>query len=430
MKSDTSASKKIAIIGGGIAGLTAGFLLNEHHDVHLFEKDNRLGGNAYTHQTLDGETLDIAVGSVLGRVARNFLALCRMAGVEMVLQPTASLISYHDPETNDGMYPTMLSLKGLFDQRFGLLRKAPSMVKVLHMMHTSVRLLDRGELKGKTTQELFDLYPSMTSYEKNVVMAPFCTMSCMTYEEVLSGPAEYFVEKMKAHGNYNPVIAMIENVFPKHYTRSYVDAFSSGYRDKVVLNADIRTVHRSNQGATVCMNDGSELAFDKIVFACNPDQALKLIDNPTDQETALLGAWTYKDVRTVVHRDGSSAPKRSLCQPWTCILSPMNGKPHYSISYCNWLLNPSVSRSSRYYSTLHPNIPIREELIDATKHLRVPFFDFKALATQKDLPGLNGQMNSYFCGSYFGRGLHGDAVDSAIRVATLFGVRWDRSHPS
>lgn len=420
-------SRKIAIIGGGIAGLSAGHLLHQHDDVRLFEKDDRLGGNAYTHQTQDGETLDIAVGSVLGRVAVNFLTLCRQAGVDMVLQPTSSLISYHDPKADDGMYPTLLSLRGLIDQKFGLIRKAPSMIKVLYVMHASVKRLDRGELKGKTTQELFDLFPFLTSYEKDVVMAPFCTMSCMTYAEVLSGPAEYFVEKMKAHGNYNPVIAMMENVFPKHYTKSYVDAFSSGYRDKVVLNASIKTVRRSKDGVKVCMTDGSSFSFDKVVFACNPDQALELMDNPTDEEINILGAWTYKDVQTVVHRDDSAAPKRSLCQPWTCIQSPINGKPHYSISYCNWLLNPSVSKKSRYYSTLHPNIPIRDDLIDAKKTLRVPFYDFKALSAQKSLPSLNGQMNSYFCGSYFGRGLHGDAVDSAIRVATLLGAKWNGS---
>jgi predicted NAD/FAD-binding protein len=424
MKSNRAVSQKIAIIGGGISGLTAGYLLHSCHDICLFEKEGRLGGNACTHQTKDGEILDIAVGSVLRRVARNFLALCRAADVEMVPQPTASLISFHDPSVNDGMYPTFFSLKGLIDQKFGLVRKAPVLIKVLSMMKTSVKMLDHGGLKGLTVGELFALFPGMTPYGRHVVMAPFCTLSCMTYDEVMAGPAEYFVEKMKAHGNYNPVVAMIENVFPKHYTKSYVEAFSAGYKDKVVLNADIRTVRRTHVDITVFMTDGAEYRFDKVIFACNPDQALELIENPTDQERYLLGSWTYKDVKTVVHRDNSSAPKRSLCQPWTCILAPKSGNPHFSISYCNWLLNPSVSRDSPYYSTLHPNFIIQEDVIDTEKRLRVPLYDFKALSTQKDLPLLNGRMNSYFCGSYFGRGLHGDAVDSAVRVANLLGVKW------
>ncbi len=127
-------------------------------------------------------------------------------------------------------------------------------------------------------------------------------------------------------------------------------------------------------------------------------------------------------VLMVVHRDNSFSPKRELCQPWTCIQSNRNGKPHFSISYCCRLFSPAVSKNSEYFSTQHPNFAIREDLIDFQKYFRVPFYDFNSFSTIKELPSLNGKMNSCYCGSHFGYGLHGDAVNSAIEVAKQLGI--------
>ena len=406
--------ENIGIIGGGIAGITAGYLLNQEHNIILFEKQNRIGGNAYTHTTETGETLDIAVGSVLKRVAKNFLNLCRELNVKMILQPSRCLITMHDPETNKSLYLTPLSIKGLFRQKFSLIRSIPQHIKILSIINKSVKLLDEGSLKGITVKDMFKLFPNMTSLDKNVMMAPFCTLSSMSYEEVLNGPTEFFTGKMKAHGNYNPVLAMMENYYPKHFTKSYIDALSDGYKEKIILNSNIKCVKRKPRKVDVCMDNGRVFTFDKIIFACNADQALSLIENPTVQEKELLGSWKFKDVLMVVHKDPSNAPHRSLCQPWTCIRSSQNGLPHFSISYCTWLLCPSTSDNSPYYCTLNPSFPIKDELIDCKKTFRIPFYDFKSFPTVKSLPSLNGKMNSYFCGSYFGNGLHGDAVDSAI----------------
>lgn len=416
--------KKIAIIGGGIGGLTAAYLLNPSYDITLFEKENRLGGNAYTLQTNTGETLDIAVGSVLDRVACNFLKLLNDLNVPMVRQPKASLLSIHDLETGEGFYPTFLSLKGLFAQNFSLLRSAPSFIKIPFFNHKAVNLLDEGKLEGLSVENMFSLLPPLSKFETLIVMAPFCLLSSMCYKEVLKGPAEYFVGKMKAHGKFNPLLTLLGNYFPKNFTRSYIDALTSRFQDKVVLNANIATVIRDKERVQIKMTGGETSVYDKVVFACNADQALSLLDDPTPDEKRLLGAWKYKEVPMVVHRDDKNAPKRALCQPWTCIQSPQNGSPHFSISYCTWLLSPAVSKKSPFFSTQYANFPIRENLIDTQKMFRVPFYDFDSFKTLKDLPSLNGKMNSYYCGSHFGYGLHGDAVNSAVNVARHLGIIW------
>lgn len=416
--------KRIAIIGGGIGGLTAAYLLNPHHDITLFEKEARLGGNAYTHLTKTGETLDIAVGSVLNRVARSFLKLCDELNVPMVRQPKASLLSLYDLETQKGVYPTFLSLQGLIAQRFSLFKSAPLLMRIPWVNHRAVKLMDQGKLKGLSVEEMFHLLPPLSNLERFIVMAPFCLLSSMYYKEVLQGPAEFFVGKMKAHGNFNPFTTMMGNYFPRNYTESYVRALASHFQDKVIRGTEIRKVVRNSHGVQIIKAGGERMPFDKVVFACHADQALALLETPTPDEKRVLGAWRYKEVPMAVHRDDRHAPKRALCQPWTCIQSPKNGSPHFSISYCTWLLNPALSNKSRYFSTQHANFPINESLMDCEKTFRVPLYDFQSFEAIPHLPSLNGKLNAYYCGSYFGNGLHGDAVNAAVAVARHLGVEW------
>jgi uncharacterized protein len=284
--------------------------------------------------------------------------------------------------------------------------------------------LNRGLLNGLSVEEMFGLFPELDWLGRMIIMAPLCLLSSMHYSEVLKGPAEFFISKMKVHWNFNPVTAVTGNFFPKNFTRSYVDAFASPFRDGIAMNAEVRSVERNGRRVVIRLHDGTERAFDRVIFACNADQALSLLEKPTDPEKRLLGAWRYKEVMTVVHRDPANTPARVLCQPWTLVHSERNGGPHFSILYCSWLLSPSTSRKSEYFAILHPAFPIREDLVDCRKTFRIPLFNFASYLTIRELPSLNGTLNSYYCGSHFGFGLHGAAVDSAIDVARRLGVAW------
>lgn len=413
--------QKIAIIGGGIAGLTAAYLLNKQYHITLFEKENRLGGNAYTHRTGDGMTLDIAVGSVLNRVADNFLLLCRQLNVPMILQPRSSLISIHDLESNKGIYLTFLSPKGLMAQRFRLFFQMPLFLRIMYANYRAVRQLKKGELKNLSVGAAYDLQ-KFAPMERYMLVAPLCLLSSMRYRDVVNGPAEYFFAKMQAHGQFNPLLTMLGNCFPKHFTQSYIDALANTFPDKIQLNAAIKTISRTSDDVKLVMNDGHAQRFDKVVFACNADQALALLERPAPGEERLLGAWSYQDVAMVVHRDHSCLPPRARCQPWNCIQSPLNGNPHFSISYASWLLCPAVPAQSDYVSTQHAGFTIQTDRIDCKKHFRVPFYDFASFNTIADLPSLNGRQHTFYCGSHFGYGLHGDAVNSAIDVARQLGA--------
>ncbi|MBU0994355.1 MAG: FAD-dependent oxidoreductase [Proteobacteria bacterium] len=418
-------NKKIAIVGGGIGGLTAAYLLNQKYDITLFEKESRIGGNAYTHKTQSGDLLDIAVGGYSRFVSQNFLKLCKHLNVKMVRQPAKSLLSIHNLETRDGIYLTPLNLKGLIAQKFALYRSSArdySISKTVFAMKKLVNLFEEGKLKDLSMLEAFKLMPELNKMGQIFFMAPLCLLSSMYYEEILDGPAEFFIGKIKKMRQFEPLPQMIGLYFPKNFTKSYVDALAASYQNKISFNSKIKSIARNNGNVRLKMKDGKESTFDFIVFACNADQALSLLENPTHDEKRLLGKWKYKEGLMVVHKDKSNFPPRELCQSWTCLQSTRNGHPHFSISLCSWMFSPAVSNKSEYFGTQHPNFPIKKELIDFEKYFRTPIYDFDSFKTIKELPSLNGTMNSYYCGSYFGLGLHDDAVTSAINIAKDFGI--------
>jgi len=415
--------RTIAIVGGGIGGLTAAYLLNRKHDITLFEKDSRLGGCAYTHQTSSGEMIEIGAINVINPPAMNFFRLCDELNVRMVRRPAASLISIHDLDKNDGVYPTMLSLKGLLTQRLTLFRSLSSKFKPFWFMQQAEKLKDKGKLNGLSLRDTFKLLPELSGQEQASIIATFTLALGTDYEDILEVSVEYLVDFYKAYGRFNPISFMARTYYPRHLTQSYVEALASPYRDRVVLNSKIRKVVRNDERVELKMEDGKEAVFDKIVFACNADQALALLETPTKEENRLLGTRKYREILTIVHKDNSSLPARELCQAWLVIQRTRKAKPSYSISCCSWLL-PGVSQNSEYVSTLNPNFSIKEDLIDFQTNFRVPLYDLDSCSTIKELPCLNGNMNSYYCGAYFGNNVHGDTVDSAVEVAKHLGIDW------
>lgn len=416
--------QRIAIIGGGIAGLTAAHLLAPLHEITLFEKTDRLGGNAYTHTTRDGYQVDIAVAA-FGRAGYpKFYRLLDELRVSTQRSPGA-FISLHNLDSGKGLYITPWSLEGLLAQRFELLRPrhAADLVGLYVGLRGLLARWERGELRGLTMAEAIRLVPTVRGDGRRLLLSALCLMSSMSGAEVLAGPAEFFVGKLHTHDDVLSPRAPYSVRCMSHQTKSYVDALARGFRDRVVLRADVARVLRDEHGVTLVDGAGEQRRFDQVVFACNADQALALLEAPTPDERTLLGAWRYKAGKVVLHRDHSSFPPRSLTQAYTFLYREADGDFETSVSGAMWRL-PGVDSKCPYLSSQHPNFPIDDSLVELETVLRTPIFDFEAFATQQRLPELNGKQRSYFCGSHFGHGLHEDAVKSAVDVARMLGVAW------
>lgn len=412
---------RIAIIGGGVAGLTAGYLLHEKYDVSLFEKTGRLGGNAYTFEASKGEKVDIAVAAFGKAGYPNFYKLLKQLDVKTSLC-IDSYMSFHNLETKKGLYLTPTP-KGLWTQRFQLLN--PKNIVSVYRLFSSVRkgkkMNRNGAFDGLTMEQAMQKLPRLIGDARTILISAICLMSSMSASEVYQAPATFFFDKLEHHNDVVSLKAAWSVRAMSNGTRSYIQKLADTFRENIVLNSTIRTVKRNMSGITLVFDNGEEQEFDKVIFACHADHAYRMLEFPTEVENKLLGIWKYKDGDVIVHRDGSSFPARPLSQAYTFIYDVKDGVFNTSVNGALWH-EPGVDKSTELYSSQHPNFPIDEDKIELKEVLRTPMFDFNTAKIRDEMPELNGQMNSYYCGSYFGYGLHEDAITSAINVAKQLGV--------
>lgn len=418
--------ERIAIIGGGIGGLMAAYLLHERHEVTLLEKAQRLGGNAYTHRLPTGDDVDIAVAAFGMAGYPNFYKLLAELGVRTSWR-VQSYMSMQNLRTGEGFYMTPLSLRALWRQRFAMFRKdhVKSIVKMSLGLREGRRRLEDGRLRGQSLEQALDAIPELSGETRLLLLCALCLMSSMSGREVLDAPAEFFFEKLAIHRDVVSPKASYSVRCVNGTTKDYVSAIAAKLSGHVELGAKVARVERHEGRVTLVMQGGERRAFDKVIFACHADQALRLLAEPTALERELLGAWKYKEGRVVVHRDLSAFPPRELMQAYTFLYTLDGGVFDTSVTGSLWH-EPKVSKDCEYVSSQHPNYPIDPERIDLDTMLRTPIFDDASVPTIRRLGELNGLQNSYYCGSYFGHGLHEDAVRSAIEVARRLGGRWDR----
>lgn len=413
--------RRIAIVGGGIAGLTCGYLLHPKHEITLFEKSHRVGGNAITLDASDGSRFDIAVALYSTAGYSNFYRLLARLGLQTArIRPM--LTSVQNLETGAGTYMTP-TWSGLIAQRFDILR--PSKLFSLLRLQWGLRRLRKmhaaGALDGLTLEQALARVPGIYGVGKQLLLCALCLMSSQECEAVLDAPAGFFIAKLSKYSDVVTPRALWSLKCMEGGSRRYVDALQAGFRDRIELNSNIAAVERDQNGVALVMADGTRRAFDEVVFACNADQALALLARPTDDERRLLGAWRYRDGRLCVHRDHSAFPRRELIQGYTFLYRPQGKAFSTSVSGAIWAL-AGVDPNCNWISSQHPNFPIRDDLIEFDTVLRTPVFQKASCETLPELPRLNGVQHSWYCGSHFGFGLHEDAITSALKVGEAFGA--------
>ena len=414
--------QKIAIIGGGIAGLTAAYLLREGYQVSLYEKSNRLGGNAHTHTTADGVAADVGVMSFEPKAYRNFFRLMEHLGVESASGAGRMGGGFVDLESAQAGFISP-HLRGLLAQRFRFFK--PSCLKenlLLPLgMHEAKKLLRSGALQGLTLEQALTRLPKITGDGKLAFLSTLCMMTSMHCDEVLASPAEFFFGKLDKYGTLFPPQILWRIRFMQQGTRSYIEKLALSLGNRAHLNARIHSVVRNPQGVVLLMHNGERRHYDKVIFACHADQALRLLQKPSEMEQNLLGIWRYTQSEILVHRDLSPFPVKDLLDGYTFLYTRGGKYIQTSVTFSLWIL-PTAPVSSDWMITQHRNFPIEPKSIDARFSFKTPIFDFPAMRAQTQLPGLNGKQHSYYCGSHFGFGLHEDAVTSALRVAEQLGV--------
>ncbi|MFD1382766.1 NAD(P)/FAD-dependent oxidoreductase [Rhodanobacter aciditrophus] len=415
----------IAVIGTGIAGLTAAYLLNKQHSITVFERDSRIGGHTATKDVKDGDSvIKVDTGFIVYNdwTYPNFIRLMEELGV--TTKPTEMSFSVSCQRT--GLEYGGNNLNSLFAQRKNIFNLPfLGMLKdIMAFNKAAIQDLDSGVLDPAITLGTYLKQKGYGELFASHYLIPMgSAIWSSTLEEMLDFPLVFFVRFFKNHGllsvNNRPQWHVIEGG-----SAAYLNPLSLSFQPNIKLNTQITRVERQPGQVTLHFENQEPRVFDHVVFACHSDQALALLgDDATDKEKEILGAIPYRSNEVVLHTDTSLMPKAKLAwSSWNYHLGKDTSKPA-TLSYNMNILQGFDITEKTYVVTLNNTDDIDPKSIIGTYHYDHPTFTLEGINAQERWAEINHE-NTWFCGAYWRNGFHEDGCWSGVRVAKALGVDW------
>ncbi|WP_086828802.1 NAD(P)/FAD-dependent oxidoreductase [Allokutzneria sp. NRRL B-24872] len=416
---------RVAVIGSGVAGLTAAYLLQRRYDVVMFERDERVGGHAHTHDVPapDGGMVAVDSGFIVHN-QRTYPNLLRLFG-ELGVSTQDSEMSMSVRCEGCGLeYAGAKQIGGLFAQPRNLVKPAYlRMLAEVTRFHKHARRVLAEPDAGDVTLGAFLAIGGYSSYFVDHFVLPVVSAVWSSSREVSKQyPARYLFEFLRNHG----MLAVGGSPQWKTVTggsRSYVERAVKGLT-AVHVSTPIRAVHRDADGVDI-RDDADELhRVDRVVIATHPDQALRLLGDATEEESAVLGAFQYSRNETWLHKDASLLPRAEGARASWNYLKPScrSDSNEVVVSYhMNRLMR--LSEPEDYVVTLNAPTRIAKESVIAKMVYEHPIYTPESVAAQAKLPGL-ATGRTAFAGAYHGWGFHEDGCASGVRAAEAFGAGW------
>lgn len=410
---------RIAIVGSGISGLAAAWLLQREHEVTLFEAADRIGGHTHTHDIrLHGRDYRVDTGFIVFNPAHYPLLSRLFEELEVPSQATTMSFSVHSELS--GVEYNAGSLDGLFCQRRNLLSpRFLGMVRdLLRFYRESPELLDSDGV-GPTLGEYLHANRYGDAFRDEHLLPMASALWSTPAQRVLSFPARYLVQFMANHQMLQ-VAGRPQWRVVQGGSDTYVQALRARWNVHERIACPVRALRRDENEVIVQIDSGEE-RFDQVVLACHSDQALRLLEDADDNEREILGAMRYQLNDTVLHTDARLLPRRRKAwAAWNAHV-PREPAAACTVSYCMNLLQ-GIESPEPLVVTLN-----RSEAIDPDKILRRmryehPVYDLASVAAQRRKHEIQGQRRTWFAGAYWGWGFHEDGMRSAVEVAAALGA--------
>ena len=411
---------EIAIIGSGISGLTASYLLNKKHNITLFEKNDYLGGHTHTHDITIGEkNFSVDSGFIVynEKTYPNFIKLLDILNVER--QKTTMGFSIKSEVKN--LEYAGNSVRSVFAQKRNYFR--PSFLRML---------IDIIRFNKKAKADLFmssqvtlGQYLDQNSYSKSFINHYIIPMGAAiwstTAKLMMDMPALFFIRFFNNHGllqiKDRPGWWVIKNG-SKEYVKKLIETFE----ERIRMKSEIKTIKRL-AGKIIITHAGTheEETFDAVVIATHSNQALELLADATEKEQTILGAIPYQTNSALLHTDTSILPKRKLAwSSWNYYLDQDEHKP-VMLTY-NMNILQRLDSDETFCVTLNSNDLIDQNKIIKELNYEHPLFTSESIKAQARKNEISGVNNTYYCGAYWRNGFHEDGVVSALDVCKNFGI--------
>ena len=409
---------KIAVVGSGISGLSAAYYLSKKYNVDLFEKEDHFGGHSHTIDLNFGQK---KISVDIGFIVFNFKTYPNLINFfeENKIEIEKSDMSFSVSVENTNFEYCGKGLNGIFSNKSNLFN--PKFLKMFFDIINFYKKCDDlknfdetitlGEylLKNKLSKEFinYHLIPmvsaiwSMPPYEANKM------------------PLKFFLKFFQNHGLFK-----LKNR-PQWYTvtnrsRTYVQKIITKLSGEYFKNYPVKKIVSRNSGVDLYYGGESEFFnYDKVILATHADEALSIIENPSEDEKKVLSNFSYKENLAYIHTEEKIMPKnKNAWCSWNSLMEK-NDIEKNSITY--WLnLLQNLKCEENIFLTLNPYFKIDESKILKKVRFTHPYFDQSALDNQSELKNLQNKRNILFCGSYFGYGFHEDGIKSSIEMLKNF----------
>lgn len=413
--------RSIAVIGAGISGMAAAWLLAPGHRVTLIEAAPRLGGHART--VIAGRNGDQPVDT--GFIVFNRANYPRLTAMfeELDVPVAPASMSFGASFDKGACEYALSSLDTLFAARRNL--ADPRFLRMVRdILRFNARAVEAAKEPDLSIGGLMDKL-GMGQWFRERYIQPFSGAIWSTpKDKIMDFPARAMVQFFRNH-------ALLSNGGQHQWftvsggSTQYVTRLERDLRARGVdirLGTAVAGVRRTPLGAEVRLQGGEWQAYDEVIFATHSDTTLALLSDPSPTERAALSAIRYQDNHAVLHRDESVMPRRrKVWSSWSYTEHAPEDRQRISLTYWMNSLQP-IPQDDPMFVTLNGSKPIRDSLIYDQHTFRHPVYDIAAFAAQDVLRVLNGHRGTWFCGAWMRNGFHEDGFVSAVDVASKLGA--------
>ena len=405
---------KIAVVGSGISGLSAAYYLSKKHKVDLFEKEDHFGGHSHTIDVLiNNKKVSVDIGFIVfnHETYPNLINFFNENHVEI----EKSNMSFSVNVKGTNIEYCGKGLRGMFSNKLNILN--PKFLRMFFDIINFYRNCDKiKEFKDDITlgEFLVNKKLSKSFIEYHLIPMVSAIWSMPPYE-ASKMPLKFFLKFFQNHGLFK-----LKNR-PQWYTvtnrsRTYVDKVLSNISGEYFKNYKINLIKRQPSHVHIYYGEKNEFfEYDKVVIASHADEALNIIEKPSEEEKKILQNFSYRENLAVIHTDETVMPKNK--NAWSSWNSIVSGGKDSKNSLTYWLnLLQNLKCDENIFLSLNPFLKIQENKILKKVKFTHPYYDQNALGNQNKLNYLQNKNNTLFCGSYFGYGFHEDGIKSSISM--------------
>lgn len=412
---------KIAIVGTGISGLSAAWMLSQRHDTTIYEQAERVGGHSNTVVAeIGGKKIPVDTGFIVFNrfTYPNLAALFAHLGVKT----KSSNMSFGASLDGGRFEYAGGTATGLIAQPRNLIR--PRFWSMLAELRRFYREAEKDAQSPKFEQiglgEYLDYRGYGAGFRDDHLLPIASAIWSSSPADMLAYPAASFLRFHANHGLLQfagrPIWETVSGG-----SINYVRELTAGIADRIKCNSAVIRVQRKRDRVVVTDSTGRYETFDHVVMATHADQALAVLSDPSPAERKLLGAFRYQRNHAVLHSDKSFMPKRRMAWASWNYVDSRNGRSK-NASFTYWMNRlQNIPKETPLFVTLNPAGPPRAGTLHHSQSYDHPIFDTKAIAAQPRLWELQGLQRTWFCGAYFGYGFHEDGLQAGLAVAEELG---------